>query len=566
MEERSRCSQEQISDEIESLMIRNRELEERLEVSEGTLRAIQCGEVDAILISTDKGERIFTLRGAEEPYRVLFEEMNEGAVIVSGEGSILYCNQSFARAMRSPLERVFGADLEDFLLPQDLGAYQKVLGESTHGSVRREVVLVASDGTQVPMQLAISYIPEDGTYGIVAYDLSERIRAEEALREAYEKAELMVQDRTKELTESEAKYRGLFDSMAEAFELMELVYEDGRPVDYVFLDVNPEWEKTTGLKKCDILGRRASEAVGFVESYLVEGMDQALRTGEKVHLENYGVALDKWYSVDMWKFTERSCGVTITDITERKQQKERLERYAEELARSNAELQQFAYVASHDLQEPLRMVTSYLGLMEKKFGSELNPKAKEYMGFAVDGSQRMKGLIDDLLQYSRVDSQPIVLEVVDMNELVKVVEEDHQVSIRESKAELIVGPLPTIWADKVQIKQLLTNLISNAIKFHDSKPPRIEVSAVTYGDEFVFTVKDNGIGIDQRHGDKLFKMFSRLHTRDEYPGTGIGLAIAKKIVERHGGKIWFESEVGKGTAFYFTIPTAKIDKKGGTVG
>jgi len=561
MEERAEgVSTGQLISGIESLKARIQELEEKLEVSEGTLRAIQNGEVDAILVSTDKGERVFTLRGAEEPYRVLFEEMNEGAVIISEEGSVLYCNQSFATAMRSPLERVFGADLEDFLLPCDLITYQGLLRESRHGAVRRDVAFVATDGTPVPMQLAVSYLPEDRTYCMVAFDLSERIRAEEALKEAYEKAELMVVERTKELTESEAKYRGLFDAMAEAFELMELVYENGKPIDYIFLDVNPAWERMMGLRKSDVLGRRASEAVGFVESYWPEAMDRALRTGKMVHIEDYGMALDRWYSVDMWKFSDNSCGVTITDITERKRQKEKLEKYAEDLARSNAELQQFAYVASHDLQEPLRMVTSYLGLLEKKYGHDLNPQAKEYMSFAVDGSQRMKRLIDDLLQYSRVDSQPIVLEEVDMNELVKVVEEDHQISIAETKAELVVDPLPVICADRTQMKQLLTNLISNAIKFHDSEPPRVEVSAITYQREFVFSVKDNGIGIDPRYKEKLFKMFSRLHTRDEYPGTGIGLAITKKIVERHGGRIWFESEPGEGTTFFFTIPQRKNER------
>jgi light-regulated signal transduction histidine kinase (bacteriophytochrome) len=200
------------------------------------------------------------------------------------------------------------------------------------------------------------------------------------------------------------------------------------------------------------------------------------------------------------------------------------------------------------------MVTSYLGLLEKKFGSDLNPQAKEYMSFAVDGSQRMKRLIDDLLQYSRVDSQPIVLEEVDMNEVAKVVVEDNQVSIAETEAEIIIDPLPVICADKTQMKQLLTNLISDAIKFHDSKPPKVEVSAITYQREFVFSIKDNGIGIDPKYADKLFKMFQRLHTKEEYPGTGIGLAIVKKIVDRHHGRIWFESEPGKGTTFFFTIP------------
>ncbi len=357
------------------------------------------------------------------------------------------------------------------------------------------------------------------------------------------------------LRESEARYRGLFDSMAEAFELTELVYEDGRPVDYVFLDVNPAWERMTGLNKADVQGRRAGEAVGFVESYWPEAMDRAMRTGEIVQIENYGRALDKWYSVRMWKHSDRTCGVTINDITERKRSEESLRRYADDLKRSNEELQQFAYVASHDLQEPLRMVTMYLELLEKRHGSELSPRAKEYAATAVMGAERMRQLVNDLLQYSRIDSQPMDREETDMNEVTAQVTEELNLSILEAGAKLEVKPLPIIRADKAQMKQLLTNLISNAIKFHRyDERPKVEMSASEHDGEFVFKVRDNGIGIDPKYGDKLFKMFSRLHTRDEYPGTGIGLAISKKIVERHGGKIWFESGPGRGTTFFFALP------------
>jgi PAS domain S-box-containing protein len=237
----------------------------------------------------------------------------------------------------------------------------------------------------------------------------------------------------------------------------------------------------------------------------------------------------------------------IRDVTEYKN-------VEEALRRSNAELQQFAYVASHDLQEPLRMVTSYIGLLNKKFGDELNPQAKEYMSFAVEGSVRMKVLINDLLTYSRIDSRPIVRENIDMNAVARTVTEDLHIAIRDSRAEVIVNSLPTVCADGTQMKQLLTNLISNAVKFHADRSPRVEVSAIICDNDIVFTVQDNGIGIDPRFEDKLFKMFSRLHTRDEYPGTGIGLAISKKIVERYGGRIWFESELGKGTTIFFTLP------------
>jgi PAS domain S-box-containing protein len=245
---------------------------------------------------------------------------------------------------------------------------------------------------------------------------------------------------------------------------------------------------------------------------------------------------------------------SIVEALQRRKAEKENSRSAAELKRSNEELQQFAYVASHDLQEPLRTITSYLRLLDKKFGSELSPQAKEFVCFAMDGSLRMKELIDDLLQYSRIDSNIFERSEIDMNRVAMTIEDDLRVKIDETGAEVTVNILPALRADKTQMKQLLTNLISNAIKFRGSQIPRIEVSAVAYENEYVFSVKDNGIGIDPRYQDKLFKMFSRLHTRDEYPGTGIGLAISKKIVDRHGGRIWFESEPGRGTTFFFTIP------------
>jgi len=247
-----------------------------------------------------------------------------------------------------------------------------------------------------------------------------------------------------------------------------------------------------------------------------------------------------------------SSGV-VRDVTESMQYNEALRKANEKLERSNEELQQFAYVASHDLQEPLRMVTSYLGLLEMRYGGQLSDEARRYMHFAVDGSMRMKRLIDDLLQYSRIESGPTDLTDVDMGEVARATVKELHVAIEDAGAVVTIGDLPTVHADAMQMRQLLSNLISNAVKFHGPSP-RIVVSSARDGDDLVFSVSDNGIGIEPRFHDKLFKMFSRLHTRDEYPGTGMGLAIAKRIVERHGGRIWFESEVGKGTTFHFALP------------
>jgi len=225
-----------------------------------------------------------------------------------------------------------------------------------------------------------------------------------------------------------------------------------------------------------------------------------------------------------------------------------------ELKRSNIELQLFAYVASHDLQEPLRMITAYLGLLERKFGNELNPQAKGYLKTAMSGAERMGQLIGDLLEYSRVGAEKRQFVQVDLAKVAQIVRNDLRVAINESNAMVEISDLPTVWADAIQIEQVLQNLISNAIKFHGNDQLKVEVFARHGTGEWTIVIKDNGIGIDPAYFDNLFKMFHRLHTNQEYIGTGMGLAISKKIVEGHGGRIWVESELGKGSTFYFTIP------------
>jgi len=245
---------------------------------------------------------------------------------------------------------------------------------------------------------------------------------------------------------------------------------------------------------------------------------------------------------------------SITDITERKRAEERKMNLLADLERSNKELEQFAYVASHDLQEPLRMVSSYTQLLAQKYEGQLDEKAKKYIDYAVDGAVRMQGLINDLLAYSRVNTQGGTLETVDSHLALGEALSNLSAAIQENGALVINDDLPIVQADASQLMLVFQNLIGNAIKFRGANPPRIQVSASDLGNEWRFLVKDNGIGIDAQYTDKVFVIFQRLHTRREYPGTGIGLAICKRIVERHGGRIWFESETGKGSTFYFTLP------------
>jgi PAS domain S-box-containing protein len=242
-----------------------------------------------------------------------------------------------------------------------------------------------------------------------------------------------------------------------------------------------------------------------------------------------------------------------SDITERKRAEHEREVALAEVQRSNQELERFAYVASHDLQEPLRMVSSYTQLLGQRYADQLDDRAREYIAYAVDGAVRMQQLID-LLAYSRIQTQGKVPEPVDANAVLADALRNLLVSIAESQASINNDELPVVRADRTQLMQVFQNLIANAIKFRGSAPPVISVVARDLGHDWLFAVKDNGIGIDPRYADRLFTIFQRLHTRQEYPGTGIGLAVCKRIVERHGGKIWYESESGQGTTFLFTLP------------
>jgi PAS domain S-box-containing protein len=246
----------------------------------------------------------------------------------------------------------------------------------------------------------------------------------------------------------------------------------------------------------------------------------------------------------------------IRDVSERKQAEARLRQTAAELARSNAELEQFAYVASHDLQEPLRMVASYTQLLARRYRGRLDADADEFIGFAVDGAVRMQRLIQDLLAYSRVGTRGKPFAPTDCGAVVDQVIVDLGPAIAESGATVTRDPLPTLPADAVQLEQLFLNLIGNAIKYRAVAPPRVHITAEPQAGGWRFAVRDNGIGIDPQYAERIFVIFQRLHTRDEYPGTGIGLAICKKIVERHGGRIWVESRPGQGATFYFTLAAA----------
>lgn len=254
--------------------------------------------------------------------------------------------------------------------------------------------------------------------------------------------------------------------------------------------------------------------------------------------------------------THQQSITSVRDRTAQQAAEDKLRTYSDDLARSNAELERFAYVASHDLQEPLRMVSSYTQLLSRRYKGKLDASADEFIAYAVDGATRMQTLINDLLAYSRVGTKPREFAPVDVEALLGRVLHDMRTTLEDREATVTHDPMPTVLADSVQLGQLFQNLIANATKFRrPEEPPRVAITLDRRPEGFWrFSVQDNGIGIDEKYFERIFVIFQRLHTKQEYAGTGIGLAICKKIVERHGGKLWVESEPGRGANFLFTLP------------
>lgn len=376
----------------------------------------------------------------------------------------------------------------------------------------------------------------------VARDITERQRAEEALRE------------------NEERFRSTFEQAAVGIAHVAL---DGR-----FLKVNH--------KMCDILGFTDDELTGFAFSDITHPDDSGeildllrqllsgavntfcsekrmVRKGSSIVWINLTVSLHRD------KLNAPNYFISVAeDISRRKEMEEALKSTLSELERSNSDLEQFAYVASHDLQEPLRMVSSYVKLLERRYKKQLDADADEFIAYAADGAKRMQRLISDLLQYSRVGAKGRPFEPTDCEAVLDHALANLRMAIENSSAQVIRSQLPKVWADQTQLIQLFQNLVDNSLKFRGDEPPTISVSATQDNGCWLFSVRDNGIGIDPQHNNRIFAIFQRLHGRDKYPGTGIGLAICKKIVERHGGRIWVESSGDKGTTFFFTLPQERL--------
>jgi PAS domain S-box-containing protein len=407
---------------------------------------------------------------------------------------------------------------------------------------QRPLAALRADGVEFPVEATISQVTVGGRklFTAIVRDISERRRAEEALRE------------------SEGRLRAIVETAVDA-----IITIDERGLITSF---NPAAARLFGYAADQVMGRNVSmlmpepyrgEHDGYVRNYRETGIKKIIGIGREVTgLRKDGSQFPMDLAVSETVLGDRRIFTGIVrDVSERKRAEESLAKQAEDLARSNVELERFAYVASHDLQEPMRTVRSFGQLLQRRYGNLFTAEAGEYLRFITDGVQRMQTLINDLLTYSRVSSQGGAFANSDCSHILAMVLESLHSTIEAQQAEVTSDPLPVVLGDATQLGQVFQNLLANAIKFRrPDRPPRVHVSVAARGGDWVFSVRDNGIAIAPEYFERIFVIFQRLHTIEEYGGTGIGLAICKKIVERHGGRIWVESKVGEGTTFYFSIP------------
>lgn len=506
-------------------------------------------ELDAIAVglntlSEELESNIQQLKESEERFRLILENVKDYSIILlDPDGNIKSWNKGAERIKGYSADEIIGKHISVFYTEEEKQRKepeQNLKIAKENGRLENESWRVRKDGSLFFADVIFTALyDEKGNlrgYSKITRDITNRKKAEEA------------QQRLVAIIESSSDFIGFARAIDRQIMYINAagrkmcgIGQDEDVSKYIIDDVHPEWTNKM-----------------FRDEIIPYAIQHEIWQGEAAFLN---VKNKKEIPVSMILQSHKSSAGEIErfstisrDITERKNTENTIKQQAQELIRSNRELEQFAYVASHDLQEPLRMVSSFLQLLEKHLEGNLDKDSKEFIDFAVDGSKRMKHMIDDLLSYSRIISGKAQFEKADVNKILQDVKNNLQETIHESKTIISCGKMPVLSADSIKLTRLFQNLIANAIKFtKKNSTPAVKINCKEQPEAYLFSVKDNGIGMKKEYHEKIFLIFQRLNSKNEYPGTGIGLAECQKIVELHGGKIWVESEEGKGSAFYFTI-------------
>lgn len=493
-----------------------------------------------------------------EEFQHFFLNSNDLCIIGDITGEFENINPTTLAVLGYSREDMLGKSFIDFVHPDDILFIIKEIergkaaGATSINFSRR---FIKKNGDYIWINWKASTGADQKKIYAIGRDITDQKNLELKLKQFNMELEKQVAEKTRLVMEKEHQYRFLLENMREGIQIIGFDWR------YLFVNNSVVGQSQYANDK-ELVGFTMMEKYpGIENTELFRVLERCMVERQPDTIENFFLFPNGekgWFELSIQPVPEGIFILSI-DITDRKKADEKLSNYTEDLKRSNAELERFAYVASHDLQEPLRMVSSFMNLLQRRLSDKLDDTSKQYMHYAVDGADRMKTLIHDLLEYSRVGTHRENFVLIDpmevMNYVTRVLDED----IQKTGATIIIHPMPTIMASKTLFSQLLVNLISNALKYNGNRAPQIEVGCLEDHVNYTFSVKDNGEGIDPKFFDKIFIIFQRLHNKGEYSGTGIGLAICKKIVEVHRGKIWVESEKDKGSTFFFTIPKSAYE-------
>ncbi len=532
-----------------------------IELSVSMVRDIAGDPLGVSVVARDVRERNrveATLRASEARYRTVTETASDGIITIDADSNIRFFNRAAERIFGYAEQELIGQKLTVLMPPEFRDVHTRRLRNYAGGGQRSipwsgvELRGLGRDGHEIPLEVSFGEFSGNGEHlftGIVR-DISERKQAEERFRLAVEAAPnaMVMSDSAGAIVLVNRQAELLFGYSRK--ELMSMVVEDlipprfrgGHPALREGYFASPDTRPTGAGRNLYAQrkdGREVPVEIGLTPVRTAGGtwvlsaiIDNTLRRELEDTLRGVNEGLER-------RVAERTRELRAAN---------------ESLERSNIELRRFAYVASHDLQSPLRSISGFLQLLQEDYGERLDAQANHWIDRSVDNTHRMQRLIHDLLTYSQVESRSRPFELIDCREIVEQVAETLEPSIREAGAEIVVDDLPQVYGDRFQLTQLLQNLIENGIKYNGSATPEVRVSARAEGNEWLFSVRDNGIGMEPNQCERIFEIFHRLHGQGTYPGTGIGLALCRHVVERHGGRIWAESQPDAGSEFIFALP------------